>query len=85
MTSFKAVYFKGDRMMVRDVVMEQMRLHPGQSITEAQMLEIIELNVSAFVAERDLQRTAGNPNIPDCSELKNILARIQRKKSKSEE
>jgi hypothetical protein len=76
--TFKTVYWNRLALSVKDLVMEQMGLHSGQVVTDAQGWKIIELDSTAFVAEMDVLRTSRAPNIPYCTELKASLARIRR-------
>jgi hypothetical protein len=76
--TFKKVYLNGSELSVKDIVLEQMGLCSGQEITEDQAWKAMELSTAAFVAEMDMYRISGEPNIPDCTRIKASLARIRR-------
>lgn len=78
MGKMQTIYHNGNGLLVQGIVMEQMGLRPGQSVTEAQIWEAITLNAASFAAEMELRRLAGEQNIPDMAELNRRLDRVIR-------
>lgn len=75
MSDIKSVYHKGNALLVDQLVLDEMGLISGQSISETQMWKCIELNASSFVADMATRRTAAE-EVPDTSSLEAKLADI---------
>lgn len=76
MKDLKIVWRNGQALLVRQSVLEELKLTAGQNITEAQMWKCIELNAAAFVADIAFERAAGK-DVPDTSSLETTLFRLR--------
>ena len=79
MSNDKSVWFKDNMLVVQESVLKELGLVAGQSITETQMSNCIELNARAMVDDLTQRRAAGE-DVPDTSGLEADLARIAAKR-----
>lgn len=77
MTGFKTLYYNGEGLLFSQLVLDQMGLKNGQGITKEQFLKAIGLNAAQFAADMDMRRLAGEKDIPNTTELKEKLKRLQ--------
>jgi len=78
MKTSKIVWHNGEALVVRQSVLEELKLTAGQNVTDTQMWKCIELNASAFVADIAIERAAGK-DVPDTSSLEAALFRFRQR------
>lgn len=72
----KIVFYKGNRLLVRQLVFDEMEFQLGQNITEKQSWKCAELEVAAFISDIKMLELSGK-YVPDISGLEEQLTRMR--------